>query len=450
MSSLLQRLHHSFFGRLSIGVSIGVLIFLVKLFFLEHTVPYGNFRLWMYGQIQRTFTADSEPTVQLVDISGTPTISGVNVAPGGAAVSRDYLYDRLEEIAQAHPKAIGVDVDFSPDEHGNPISMDDPEFFAKCRKLSETSGIPIFLGVHRQAASRSDQWLGAATFRDMAAGLGVGNREFQAEAGELKAHVPSVLRMLSWTQVGKDGAELKSLAFAVAEKEIEEGSEPPAWLRWALEVRTEFNPEEALRTEGFLVSYRLLDRFLESSIPIGTVSKARKETFENRFVLLGDVKHIPHPTGEESREDLFEVPGRQGLYSGVILHASAVDTLVYSPLRQWTPAGRAFVDIGIAVLAFFLIEALKPWFRRTKGTLLDWSVVSALVLGVVAISIPFANSLKLVWDDGIFVGVCLLLHTYADQSLSRAIHRSEHHHESPPVEPEEPELEKSEEPQCVE
>jgi CHASE2 domain-containing sensor protein len=458
--SLLHRMHNSVAGRLSIGLLLGILILVIKVLFLEHTGPYASFRLWMYGNIQRTFKGPSaDHRIQLVDISKVPTSTGDQVSPGGAAVSREYLFARLEEIARYRPKSIGVDVDFSPDENGNPIAMGDPEFFAKCKKLSEDSGVPIFLGVNRQAAGKAEHWLGEKRFESLAAGLGVGNKEFQAEASELKTHVPSVLKMLVWTKSGEDGPELKSLAYAVAERDIHEGNEPPGWLRWAIEVSSEFSPEEPLNTQGFLVSYRLIDQILGSQMPIADVSKAAPATFTDKFVLLGDVRHIPQPSENDSRDDMFLVPGRKDLYSGVILHGCAVDTLVNSPLRQWTHVGRIAVDLALAICALLMIEWLKWMIYRRRALKTDrphveWLVTFALAMAVIAISIPFANKIKLVWDDAVFVAVCLILHTFADQSLSKAIHRVSGHHEEtskpdrPPLD--EPESDRSEEPQCVE
>lgn len=424
LSSLLHRMHSSFVGRLTLGLAIGAFLLVFKLLTIEHTVPYGNFRLWMYGLVQGRFLhAGERPVVQVVDISNIPTDSGSGVAEGGPAVSRQALLEHLRRIAGRHPRAIGIDVDFSPDEHGNPITLGDEKFFADCESLSRDTSVPIFLGVSRHAADSPDAWLGNSRFQNLAAGLGVGNAEYQAEAAEMKNHVPSVLRMLSWTKLGEKN--LKSLAYAVAERDLDEGMELPSWLHTIAEVKTELKPEEPLVTEGFLVNYRSLDRVQVEAVDLAASGDV---PIENRFVLLGDVK--VKGEGGKPGNDMFAVPGRSGLYSGVLLHACAVDTLVSSPLIQWTPRGRIILDFALTLVGLFLVEGLKWLLYTRRGhkharPIVDWAVTAAIAAAVVLVAIPFADYFRLMWDDAVFVALGLYVHTFLHERLSKVGHHAE-------------------------
>lgn len=422
LKGLLHGLHHSALGRIAIGLTLGLVILVVKVKF-EHTEPYSRFRLWMYGVIQGTMGPSEAPSVQLVGISGIPRVEGSAVAPGGPAVSRSYLYARLAEIVAGKPRAVGVDVDFSPDEGGNPITLDDADFFRAVRELSEKSGVPIFLGVHRHAADVPSQWLGRQEFRSIAAGLGVGNDEFQAEAGELASHVPSVLRMLSWTKTDATAEPLRSLAFALAERDLHQATTPPDWLKWAVEVQSEFSPEPPLDTKGFLVSYRMLDALARSAMPIGQVEPAR---LRDKYVILGDIRVLPAKPDPSSRKDLFLVPGRADWYSGAILHGCAVDTLVNSPLRQWTHIGRIAVDLALALFGILIIEVGRAMFRN-RGALIEWTVTLVLAALVVVVALPFAGRIRLMWDDAVIVALCLCLHTYIDVRLSKNLGHDQTH-----------------------
>jgi len=423
--SPLQWLHHRGWGRIVIGLSIGLLIVALKLP-IEHTAPYAQIRLAMYGFVQGTFQADEEAAVQLVDTSAIATEEDMSVSPGEPAVSRRALLDVLSKIANDKPRAIGVDVDFSPDESGNPVTMDDHAFFQEVQGISTATGVPIFLGVHRHAAGGPADWLGDPRFAHLAAGLGVGNEDLQAKAGGLPTHVPSVLRMLTWTRPGESGEPLKSLAFAMANQELRTAGTPPKSLNWAIEYMAEFRPSDALTTQGFLVNYRMLDRLVATQIPVDEVD-AIDGVWAGKYVILGDVRR-----SSAAGDDMFQVPGRSGYYSGTLLHGCAIDTLVSSPLNQWTHNGRIAVDLLVALLGILTIEFFK-WIRFGRRKVeppshrLEWVVTLFYCLLVLMIAVPYASSFRLMWDDAIVVALCLLIHTGLDIRLSKSLHQHAKH-----------------------
>lgn len=428
--ALLHRLHGRFWGRVAMGMTMAVLALLFNAFLIEKSAPYGAFRLWAYGHIQRSLRPDpalAEPPVQIVDIAEIETVDGPGVAPGGPAVSRRELLKTLRLLVRARPLGIGIDVDFSPDENGNPITMDDADFFVDVARMSKETGVPIKLGVHRKASDRDAAWLGNLDFVRMAGGLGIGNEELQAEAAEMKVGVPSVLRMLCWTKTAEN-QPLPSLAYALAEPHVR-GEDTQGW---AIESRSEFSPRDPLHTEGFLVSYRLLDSFLGTNIGVKEVASAPQESFAKRFVLLGDVRRNEELPPGAAGDDLFRVPGREGFYSGVLLHGCAVDTLVNTPLKQWTHSGRIALDLGLALVGLLTVELLKWAIYGRRGIeaakpTVEWAVTLSTAAVILAVSTVFASSIRLIWDDALYVALSMVLHTGLEQKLSARIHKEGSH-----------------------
>jgi len=102
--------------------------------------------------------------VTVIDINELPLVQ-VNRANRLVRVTpRKPLQDIVEVLAQEDPKAIGIDIDFSPDERGF-ITEDDPSFFQFCLNQH----IPVFLGIYESLAQGPDKWLGKPEFKHLAA-----------------------------------------------------------------------------------------------------------------------------------------------------------------------------------------------------------------------------------------------------------------------------------------
>jgi hypothetical protein len=75
-----------------------------------------------------------ELPIQVVDIGGlekAPVLGGNDVA-----TPRTELFGLIKAIANEGPRAIGVDIDFSPDRNGYKNPAEDPFFFRSIAELS--------------------------------------------------------------------------------------------------------------------------------------------------------------------------------------------------------------------------------------------------------------------------------------------------------------------------
>jgi len=380
--------------------------------------------------------------VLIVDITDLHRDSVSSVGEGGPAVSRTELVRKLRELtanSSSRPKAIGVDVDFSPDDYGNPITATDAEFMRTCREISEASRVPIYLGVYRHAADSEEKLLGSKDAAPLAAGISIGNARFQTVAANSHVTVREVLRMFTWTRVDLDetrirsvdslhreasgqreqvSTNLRSLASALAEPMQTGKQETNPWLRWALELRSEHSPDPRLKTQGFLVDYSSLDELI-SSTPEDVAGAIRTQKVEGRAIILGNVKNSEF---NANGQDRFRIPGRVGDYPGALLHGCAVNTLVSDPLYELTLPGRVMIDMVLATLIILTLGALELRHDQTEtehelGQRLHWAVTLSVMLIALVIGVLGVAKTRIMWDDAPFVVLGLLLHSPFEHAL---------------------------------
>jgi len=446
-------LHGSIWGRYLLCLLLATILVVGKRIFLEPLGGYESNRLWTFDLVQKALalhTAERSP-VAVVNISDIAKEPSINVAPAespdeAGATSRDALLSLFEKLAPAKPKAIAVDIDFSADSKGNPITLDDELFFKKCLSFERKNNIPIFLGVDRHASDEPAKWLGQG-FENLAGGLAIGNDRYQGRSEEMETKVDRILRMFCWTQIDGVQTSLRSLAFAAGKAARPQPAELGPALSWAVEAESNFDPDPALKTRGFLVDYHLIDMLDQSAVPSKSIESPVEATdgrFGGRVIVLGAVRTVADDERILKRtDDLFRVPGHPKLYSGVLLHGCAIDTLVRAPLRQWTPSGRIAADFVLTLFANSLIELLT-WlsFRKRKHKRyffrIYWSVTAFSVLLLGLIVVPFVGVIRLVWDDAFIVALALVLHTAIDHWLVRELHKQEHEAEQTSQEPSQP------------
>jgi len=446
--AFLHKMHESLLGRYATGLAIAAFILVAKDVFAKHQVWYERIELETYKQIQRNLvgpTGKSSP-IALIDISNIPRITGqeVSVPEDGDtkdATSRASLLQLIHSLVALRPRAIAIDLDFSGSNSGNPVTERDDQFFRDCRSIWQKAQIPIFLGVYRRASQSSDDWLGDAKNRDLAVGLGIGTSKYQEGAHKLQHPIDEILRMFCWTQVG-DQTQLKSLAFACARAGRHESSESEDWSSKFIEAESKYNPAGSFKTLGFLVDFRGIDPFVDSAVPYDSIkSVAEKDinAFRDKIVILGSVRRIADEHQElEKTSDLFRVPGHSSIYSGVALHASAVDTLIDAPLMQWTELGGIAADLALALVAMSLIEWLSVILRRSQNVFaqrksLSWIATFLVSTLTCIVALPLVRYVRLAWDDAFFVAAGLIIHNAVENAISSRLgHRSGH---TPPEEP---------------
>jgi hypothetical protein len=137
------------------------LIALNALYFHHTKLGTGVERLTydlLQGRLTSSFRARDLPVV-VVDIGN---LTRVDVGDLGPAVTpRAALIDIVTALAQQNPKAIGIDIDFSPVDGA--YVENDKIFFGVCDAIRAGSaaqpGVPIFLGIGRTQSQDPALWL---------------------------------------------------------------------------------------------------------------------------------------------------------------------------------------------------------------------------------------------------------------------------------------------------
>ena len=360
---------------------------------IESVGSFQKFELAGYNALQLLLDWPSGPPVPIVvvDISDLPPKAGITPRPALLAL--------LTTLKDAKARAVGIDIDFSP-EHNVFVSPADPVFFAACRSL----GIPVFLGVGRSAGSAREAWLGKREFADLAAAIVVpeasGTTGHGGAAGPYPVAIP---------QLGADGipAELRSMAVALAsvsKPDIEDTLTTPGFF---FEPIVERSVGQGRAIPEFTVDYSFIRRLRRTSVSPRWNAEGQLTTsfdaalLDGRLVLVGDLKG-------SSDADIFAVAGITGKASGVLLHASATMTLLQGPLRAFKEWLRTTIEIALLAIVPFCLSQ-KVTSRRWR---LFWMIAASS--GIVAGAAALVLWARVLWFDWLPVLVLVVTHTLVE------------------------------------
>jgi len=308
--------------------------------------------------------------------------------PGGkdSVTLRADLRNLIEAIVKQRPKAVAIDVDFSPDEKGW-RDDNDPAFFNFCLDISKQTGIPVFLGVYRTRMALPDTWLGSAKYKDLAVDI-----MFPAEVFRVPLKFPR-------------SGQLPALSAALADAYAKPDAlpEPPQWLK-----RVVKRPQE-----GILVNYSKLDQIKHETLPLTNptcVTEFGRPFFDGRMVLIGDA------TGAL---DHRYVPGRFETAPGVYVHACAAYTLAKEPLYEPTLKAKIVADVIVALLVilgvawarFRHVEAESPFSWHS----LEFKWINRAIVLVSIVGIVLVRWAGIMWLDFLLVIYALRLHPNVEQ-----------------------------------
>jgi serine/threonine protein kinase len=334
--------------------------------------------------------------------------------PGGPgtvnATPRDTLLEILRSLVKARPKAIGVDIDFSPHEKANdkPFTPEDPEFFRQVMQLRDASGVAIFLGVWRQELNGKDRWLGGAEFSSLAAGLGI-DREEDRPVETLPLEIISQ----------QDGSALPSMSLALAKAG---GVYPPdtqtnPWL-WRRHTGEQVVRGSVLH--DYVVNFAGLDSLIGQRTNGSSAEEiaAQPERVKGKLVLLSDADL-------SQRADPFTVPTRRNEpIPGGYVHGCGVATLVSGAPSVLTPMGRALAGVGFLGLIGLGAWLIERWLALRRPLVnvprarqvLRWVSVT---LGVVLLCITLRIA-RLSWLDWLYLSLGLWMLRPLAERLTQA------------------------------
>lgn len=378
------------------GMVVTLALFCGKLIFeqfeVSHSLEAKTYAFLMNSVFQKP---SAPPRVVVLDISNLP--GGTKDEKGRLVpTSRAQLLELIRALVPIQPKAIGIDIDFSPSRDGL-LGRSDPKFFDECLKIS--GHIPIKLGVFRTIQEASDGWLGVEEYRSLAAAVWLPKRNLD--------HLPV---WVSGTDKYSDrmpsmGAALASAAYPKTTL--------PDWATHVLGTAVERKILIQRVEEDLKIADRLIDHSFDDTIWNEKIEKvtpeliaANAELLAESIVILGDTV---------SARERFEYPQGTGqARTGVIFHAATAQTLAANDLFEFTGRFRYILDALISVVVVLTIAGLLKRKNsisehEVKGYELCVVLVAALVLILIAVALLF-SPLRILWLDFLAVFGLLLLH----------------------------------------
>jgi CHASE2 domain-containing protein len=362
-----------------------------------------------YGLRLPLLRADA-PRFVVVDISGLP--------PTGGVTSRRRLESLIRTLADVHPKAVGVDVDFSAEDNREFVTADDPSFFDTCLNV----GVPVFLGVLRRAGRGHDEWLGRPEYAKLAASIVIPRDAADVAAHGVPGPYPLFVPRLDVQTAREAGHrdDLQSMANALATASgrvsLLPGDAPPSRIMRHVGRR---RLDDSHDIDEFAIDYHFVGTLQRIApkweTPLELLNAEDKRKVDGSLVLLGDVD-------KASDEDRFVRPGTTGTVPGVLVHAAATMTLL-QPLYVFTPEMRAFADVACLAAALTILNRRAKRKTRhhrslsvTRRFVWNERLVTTFAFVVVAMVIAFAVLIaRIVWFDWITAIVFAGLHATFDK-----------------------------------
>jgi class 3 adenylate cyclase len=302
--------------------------------------------------------------------------------PDDLVTPRDKLLALVRAIAAERPAAIGIDIDFSP-ENDQPVDPADPEFLEACRQLGEgVNPVPVFVGVYRTCHQPAAKWLGEARFAPLAASITLpANAWWGIES--------------QWS-LGSEG--LPSLAVRLGRALGAKRLRLPGAVEWlATDYRLAEFPNRT-RAHKFLIDLTPLPA-LRSAHTVAVRSpeewQARTPGVAGRIVVLGD-------DADGASGDVSNIPGAEELVPRVYLHTCVALTFAHAPIYLPSGVGRVLLDAALisVVLAIALLG------RR-------WWILRLLAAAVaLAAGAAFVHFTRVMWTDFIVIALPVALPYY--------------------------------------
>jgi len=391
---------------------------------VEWTTFGKHLDLMSYNLLQLQLSSDRVP-VTIVDISDLEP-QGFNLdGQSGKATPREPLRQMIEAIAGQGPKAIGVDVDFSPDEDGY-IHPRDPEFFQFCLDMSNQRGVPVFLGIKRTIAKSPADWLGSEKYQGLAANILI------PKDSKRMVNVIKVGDELRPGATADEPKRSKAISVVLADAYGREPGNSPGWFQRAhesvisrlqrlkfIESTSEKRLSPGLSVEDFLVDFSPLESIepLRTINPVVLRDQSQRQRFQDKVVLIGDATL-------NKATDTFVVPAREQPYPGVFLHACAAYTLIKAPLYEVTGRGRLGIDVLFLLTILLTIISLRLYHQgRTSEEVathrLQGVFTLVVVLAAIVVGVFFVRVTRVMWDDFLLALAFLVFHPFIERQVER-------------------------------
>jgi len=345
---------------------------------------YAFLQQALAGQPRFDDSSESPQLPVVVDIS---TVNFDRSLP----TDRDKLAALVNELEQLGASAIGLDIDFSPDDRGNFISPKDPKLFNDWTRLRN-----VRVGVFRREGLAPEQWLGRPEFRDLAAGIRVPDSDVQ--------------HAFYFTSAANSAAYLVQLPAALSEV-IGESSVP----RFSsVEDRTLIRRPlgtgiGAVEVGEYVIDYSYLGRI--STVPYTDPEHLRYygEQIQGRVVLVGDLR---------DSSDANCIGQSRTPVTGVMIHACAFASLTHGRLWEIDKATSFRYDaylLGFVAALLSGARAMQMFWGRVTD--FDLHVLEIVLYTIAAVAVfggcfLFLHVSRLFWPDFLWISMALFFQPY--------------------------------------
>jgi len=366
--------------------------------------------------------------VAVVDISEVPLVKFKDLE--GQITPRDPLFRTLTAVANEQPDAIAIDVYFDLDKNGNLTRRDD-EFLAKCKRIQDERGIPIYVGLNDSTIFGKSRWLGKPEYGSMGSFIRIPEAKdghmvreaprwatpmIQAESSKTSEATPdpestafSLSYQLAQVRRGYDSTR-RSIGAAISELF-------PRLLTKNIQIK-----RAHLEANNFEIDYGGFEAIKNSTLKTtsdgGLVGDG--SSLKGKYVLIGRAD-------TEKSPDQFLTP--DGLLAGVYVHAAAANTLLGNPLYILTETAHLVLDMGLSSILIGF-SAWLGWRTRNIGFIRrEWippTITFLILFGIVLYATYGIDALGIVWADFIVVFIALLLHGPLAHRLEHLFQRIKH------------------------
>lgn len=376
---------------------------------VEHLGFFRLFDIYGHSLIQKDLVGDpgdSPPEVVVVDIHGlkASTPIGEDLSPSEDFTPRAELGKVVEAIALHNPRAIGIDVDFSKDDHGmNPEGTEN--FIAKAASLS--GKIPVILGVDRQKDNVEDLWLFKPEFKSLAATISLATT-----SSEFSDYTQAPL----WRKNDNAKAELPGFGARLGAYIKGAPPAPPAntwFFEYTYHVRDE---KKGIELGLFNINTgslgRIVDRVISYHEAISPHARAR---LVNRVVILGEATESA---------DTFPLWGiRRDPVPGVLIHACAAETRSTHFFAKPSHYGRIVLDLVFSGIVLGGVVGIRLFTRGKVGSHMAQTAMTAIsVFIIIFLGYTLASYARLLWTDFVIVALSLVVHPFFEELFHGIFH----------------------------
>jgi len=366
-----------------------VVFFLAAHYYLSHRPEGRRFQEFESALIQDSLRANAGgPAGDYL-----PTIIDVSEMQGPQdAIDRKKLDELLVELNALGAKAIGIDADFSPSDHNQPIQADDWNYFAKWSHLK----VRPRLGVYRRAGDSEDRWLGRSAFGAMAAGIArpIGdwqhNYYYMQHPGD-----PRLIQLAAGLFEDATGKPAPSVS----------NSWKPAPVKDLGGTDLTFGT--------YLIDYSALPGWRERTIRYRSIQDLKDESAQQlirgNVVLIGDTS--------DAQDQLCSPLGDKPV-SGVLFQAYSFATLAKQPLLEIDEGLSAKLDlsivglIGVLIYGVRIVQAFSPRKPQVDYHNLEILLCGTFAILLLVLSRWYIGTHRVFWPDFLWVSAGLFLHPF--------------------------------------